>query len=101
LRSEKDRSQENWLKSWKISPDGRFYLIEKTATFIVSGNKEDTVQSLIENYSYAALDVSPNWDQIALLMTKEDEKTKQMNYWIVLNAAVTGRANALSRPLCR
>lgn len=75
-------SLENWLKSWKISPDGRFYLIEKTATFIVPGTEDDTVQTLIEDYPYAALDISPIWDQIALLMNKEDEKTKQMNYWI-------------------
>jgi hypothetical protein len=78
---EEHESLENWLKSWRISPDGRFYLIEKTATFIVPENN-DTVQTLIENYPYAALDISPKWDQIALLMVKEDEKTKQKNYWI-------------------
>ena len=80
----KQESLENWLKSWKISPDGRYYLIEKTATFIVPGNDDDSVQTLIEDYPYAALDISPIWDRIALLMNKEDEKTKQMNYWIEL-----------------
>lgn len=79
---EEQESLENWLKSWRISPDGRFYLAGKTATFIVPENNEDTVQTLIENYSYVALDVSPKWDHIALLMVKEDEKTKQRNYWI-------------------
>ncbi len=72
-------SLENWLKSWKISPDGRSYLIEKTATLIGPENGEDT---LIANYPYAALDVNPDWDRIALLMINKDEKTKQVNYWI-------------------
>jgi hypothetical protein len=78
---EEQESLENWLKSWRISPDGRFYLIEETATFIVP-EYNDTVQTLIKDYSYAALDVSPKWDHIALLTVKEDEKTKQINYWI-------------------
>jgi len=78
----KRESLENWLKSLKVSPDGRFYLIEKTSTVIGPGNKGDTVQRLIENYPYASLDISPIWDRIALLMTKKNEKTKQMDYWI-------------------
>ncbi len=78
----KRESLENWLKFWKISPDGRFYLIGKTATFIDSENRGDSVQRLIENYPYASLDVSPGWDRIALLMAQKNEKTKQMDYWI-------------------
>jgi hypothetical protein len=79
---EEQASAVNWLKSWRISPDGRLYLIGQTATLIDSENNEDTVHALIENYSYAALDVSPKWDEIALLMIKVDEKTKQKSYWI-------------------
>jgi hypothetical protein len=78
----KRESLENWLRSWKISPEGRFYLIRKTATFIDPENGGNTDCRLIEHYPYVSLDVSPSWDRIALLMTKKNEKTKQTDYWI-------------------
>ena len=78
----KQESLENWLKSWRISPDGRSYFIGKTATLIDSESKRDAAQSLIEHYSYVELDISPRWDQIALLVILEDEATRQVRYWI-------------------
>ncbi len=71
-----------WLKSWRVSPDGRYYVIGNTATF--ADPAEGTFTTLIENYehAYAGFDISPRWDKIALLNIKEDEKTKQVNYWI-------------------
>ncbi len=71
----------DWLKSWRVSPDGRYYMIGKTAIF-VDPEKKSAFTALIENYSFTGFDISPGWDEIALLIIKEDEKTKQMNYSI-------------------
>ncbi len=72
----------DWLKSWRVSPDGRHYLIGKSATLV--DPKTGTLTTLIENYrdEYAGFDVSPQWDKIALLKTWQDEKTGQTKYWI-------------------
>jgi hypothetical protein len=75
----------DWLKSWRVSPDGRYYVIGGSATFVDPEEEENsTYTNLIENYDrvYAGFDISPRWDKIALLNIKDDEKTKQMNYWI-------------------
>lgn len=71
-----------WLKSWRVSPDGRYYVIGNTVTFVDPA--EGIFTTLIENYehAYAGFDISPRWDKIALLIVKEDERTKQKNYWI-------------------
>jgi hypothetical protein len=80
--NEVENELKTWLKSWRVSPDGRYYLIGKTVTVVDSIGGAFT--TLIENYehAYAGLDISPRWDRIALLIIKQDGKTKQMNYWI-------------------
>jgi hypothetical protein len=75
-----ENSLKEWLQSWRIAPDGRSYLITRTATIVSPAVKED--KQLIENYAYAGLDINPEWDRIALLMINEDEKTNQTEYWI-------------------
>ena len=73
-----------WLKSWRVSPDGRYYVIGNTVTFVDPEEEYGAFTNLIENYDrvYAGFDINPRWDKIALLNIKEDKKTKQMNYWI-------------------
>ncbi len=73
---------QKWLQSWRVSPDGRYYVIGNTVTVVDPA--EGTFTTLIENYehAFAGFDISPRWDRIALLVVKEDEKTKQKNYWI-------------------
>jgi len=73
-----------WLNSWRISPDGRYYVISSSATIADSKEEYSAFTELIENYDleYAGFDINPRWDKIALLNAKENEKTKQMNYWI-------------------
>ncbi len=73
-----------WLKSWRVSPDGRYYVIGGSATFVDPEEEYSAFTNLIENYDrvYAGFDINPRWDKIALLNIKEDEKTKQVNYWI-------------------
>jgi hypothetical protein len=77
-----ENEMKKWLKSWRVSPDGRYYVIGNTVTFVDAA--EGTFTTLIENYEhvFAGFDISPRWDKIALLVVKDDEKTKQKNYWI-------------------
>lgn len=77
-----ERSLEEWLASWRVAPDGRAYVITRTAQFSIPEIGKTEFRDLIQDYPYAGFDISPNWDRIALLMAKEDEKTKKMNYWI-------------------
>jgi hypothetical protein len=73
-----------WLKSWRVSPDGRYYVIGSTATFVDPEEEYAAFANLIKNYdrAYDGFDINPRWDKIALLNIKKDDKTKQMNYWI-------------------
>ena len=72
---------ESWIKSWRISPDGRYYLIGKTASLIDSESEEDPA-TIMSEYGYRSLDVNPSWDRIALLLMESDEKTGRVACWI-------------------
>ncbi len=72
----------DWLRSWRVSLDGRYYLAGKTATLINAGDGSSS--ALIDNFSpaYAALDINPSWEKIALLKIKQDRKTQRVHYAI-------------------
>lgn len=71
-----------WLQAWRVSPDGRYYVIGASATFVEA--EDGYEEELISNYDriYDGFDINPRWDKIALLNSKEDERTGQMDYWI-------------------
>ncbi|HAR44648.1 MAG TPA: hypothetical protein DCS05_00335, partial [Nitrospiraceae bacterium] len=81
---------ESWLKSWRISPDGRYYLIGKTASIIDSESRAAHT-AFMSDYSNAGLDVSPSWDQVAILMMKPDERTGRLKCWIEFYPFTSGK----------
>jgi len=87
----KKESLAYWLKTWKVSPDGRSYLIGRSATLIKPDNGEAVYQKLVENYSFVSLDISPQWNRIVLLVFKQDEKTNQTRYWFEFYPFTYGR----------
>jgi hypothetical protein len=79
-----DYNARKWLNSWRISPDGRYYIISSSAMIADSKEEYAAFEELIDSYDqvYAGFDINPSWDKIALLNSKEDERTKQVTYWI-------------------
>jgi hypothetical protein len=73
----------DWLRAWRVSPDGRYYLNGKTATLVDS--EDETFSTLIRDYraKYPQLDINPSWDTVALLKVETREK-KPVSYAIEL-----------------
>jgi hypothetical protein len=70
-----------WVRSWRISPDGRYYLIGKTATVIdAEAGKVHTV--LIKEPRFISADVSPAWNKLAFLMMEKTGKTGLFKCWL-------------------